>query len=594
MRKYNSSFKAAFLSEAGAGLTNNDYFAFVELDKFACYVIADGISDLGKSESAKEAIHTIISEFQNAPSMSGRALERYLRAAHRFMRSRRSYEKLKASVTVVVTDYVKMRYAYAGNTRLRVYRDGHPLYVTYDMSLSQDLVKEDKLRPDAVATHIERNNLHTCLGMDQFTPFVSAKIKLKETDIIALYTRGIWENIDEGELKDLIADIGNDPQECCNQVEDLLMSRQPQNLENYTYAAIFVEKVFVDPNLKKKRKKIIIISVVAFLAVAVIIVVIIVLSTIRRNTRTDMDVAYENMLDYIDDGNFIRAKEEGQKTADAAKKIFDKAMRARADDYLKLLEAVIRADEIYDEGKYDEAGDAYISAQVRSRYADNAGMEYLDQRMERVYLYREVYDNIALGDSLMGLAEYALAEQKYNLAKQAAAAIYFDSGKEQALAALETLYAEWAVAKEEEAAATSAAAADQVAAAELIAQGDAAYEAGDLAGAKVFYLIGLEKYTAAGDTAQMEALDGKMAALEEKQAESADQVAEAKLFEAQAQLLMEEGEYALAKEQYQLAKNVYQELGLDDELEELQGKMDLVDGRLGLPAADETVSGNNG
>ncbi|MDR2889654.1 MAG: protein phosphatase 2C family protein, partial [Lachnospiraceae bacterium] len=355
MRKYNSSFKTAFLSEAGSGLKNNDYFAYVELDKYACYVMADGITDLRDSESAKEAIHTIIGEFQNAPSMSARALERYLRAANRELKNRRSYEKLKASVTVVVTNYEKMRYAFAGNTRLRVYRNGRPLYLSYDMSLSQDLVKEERITPDAVARHIERNNLHTCLGMDRFTPFVSSKIKLKDADIIALYTRGVWENIDEGELKDLIEDTGNDPAECCNQVEDLLMSKQPKNLENYTFVSIFVEKIFLDPKRKKKIKMMIIIGVIAALVIIAIIVVIIVLSNIRERTRTDMGISYQNMQDYIEDGNFVRAGEECQEAVDSAKKIFDKEMQDQLDDYQKFLEAVTRADGIYDEGKYDEA-----------------------------------------------------------------------------------------------------------------------------------------------------------------------------------------------------------------------------------------------
>ena len=52
MRKYNSSIRTAFISEAGNQLRNNDYFGFVELDKFACYVIADGITGMGGAESA--------------------------------------------------------------------------------------------------------------------------------------------------------------------------------------------------------------------------------------------------------------------------------------------------------------------------------------------------------------------------------------------------------------------------------------------------------------------------------------------------------------------------------------------------------------
>ena len=41
MRKQNSVFKTAFTSEADKNLKNTDSFGYVELDKYACYVIAD-------------------------------------------------------------------------------------------------------------------------------------------------------------------------------------------------------------------------------------------------------------------------------------------------------------------------------------------------------------------------------------------------------------------------------------------------------------------------------------------------------------------------------------------------------------------------
>ena len=41
MRKQNSDFEARFISEEGSRLKNRDYFGYVELDEFACYVIAD-------------------------------------------------------------------------------------------------------------------------------------------------------------------------------------------------------------------------------------------------------------------------------------------------------------------------------------------------------------------------------------------------------------------------------------------------------------------------------------------------------------------------------------------------------------------------
>ena len=70
MRKYNSSIKTAFISEAGSKLENNDYFGFVELDKYACYVIADGITQMRNSDSAKVAIEAVINAFHREPGIS--------------------------------------------------------------------------------------------------------------------------------------------------------------------------------------------------------------------------------------------------------------------------------------------------------------------------------------------------------------------------------------------------------------------------------------------------------------------------------------------------------------------------------------------
>ena len=70
MRKQNSTFKTAFLSEAGSKLENNDYFAYVELDRYACYVIADGANDLPDAESARLATQTISLAVQEHPAIA--------------------------------------------------------------------------------------------------------------------------------------------------------------------------------------------------------------------------------------------------------------------------------------------------------------------------------------------------------------------------------------------------------------------------------------------------------------------------------------------------------------------------------------------
>lgn len=603
MRKYNSSIKTAFISEAGSKLENNDYFGFVELDKYACYVIADGITDMRNSESAKVAIEAVISAFQSEPGISRRKIKSYLKSANNELLKGESYEKLKASVTVVVTDYQKCRYGYAGNTRFRLYRNGRNIISSFDMSLSQDMVKEEKLTPDKLAEHEERNNLYSYFGRKRFNPFISKKIKLQDSDIITLYTRGIWENVDEGELLDVFSEAGNEPAQECDKVEDLLLSRQPQNLDNYTFAAIYIDKIFIDPNRKKRIKKIIIITVVIVILILIICLVIFLWRRDRAKKRESMEQYFSNVETYIEDNNFIRAKEECEKALELAEKLNDSELEERYNAYLISLEAVIGADDSYEEGDYIEAKDAYLTAKARVRYADNAGLSYIEKKLEQISEYEQVYDSITLGDSLLELDSYELAEEKYLEAKKAAASIYFADGKQQALDALDALYEEWSAALEETEAESQEQAAAQVSAADIVKQGDEAYGEGDYDGAMVFYLIALEKYTDLEDTAQITFLNKKIVALNEKQEEVEARTEEAKVLEEQARLFAEEKDYQQAKAQYQYAKAVYTELGKDNKANEIQGSIDIIDTKITQQEKEEakeaaanggnTVSGNN-
>ena len=56
MRKSNSVIRTAFLSEAGAKLANNDYYSCMELDEYACDVVAAGITEFEKTDAASEAL----------------------------------------------------------------------------------------------------------------------------------------------------------------------------------------------------------------------------------------------------------------------------------------------------------------------------------------------------------------------------------------------------------------------------------------------------------------------------------------------------------------------------------------------------------
>jgi serine/threonine protein phosphatase PrpC len=577
MRKQNAEFKTAFTSEANA-LKNTDYFGFVELDRYACYVIADGIDDQVDGISAKLAVSAVIAAFSEAPSISKKGMLSCLRAANRALLKAKSKMKLKASILIIITDYTKLRYGHAGNIRLRLYRDGFLKYQSVDQSLTMDLVAAGQIPPDKVASHEERNNLYTCLGQEkEFNPIISGKIKLTNSDAIALYTRGIWENIDEGEIKEVFADATDDPEKTVNDMEDMLLSRQPAGLTKYTLAVIFANKVYVDPGKKRKLRKVIM-TVIPVLTIAAVLTIILI---VRYNNKQDkiqeMETAYLKSIEYIQSDNFVRAEEECKSALKLANQVKDKKMEKELSDYQILIETILSADEALDGKKYADASKLFQEAAKRVRYVDNLGKDYVFDRLDLISDYISVYDLIGLGDTLALNLSYDKAEEKYLEAKALSGKIYFDEGRTSAMAALEKLYADQKGMKEAEAEEAREQAEKQEAAANYMSLGDKAFTQGDYESAKVHYLTAKQKLELLGDDIQASAAEEKVEAANSKIEQQKVLESEADGYMEQAAAAAAKEDYTTAKKYYLLAKDTYAALKNQDKVEQIARKMEVLD-----------------
>lgn len=578
MRKQNSEFITAFTSEANESLKNTDSFAYVELDDLACYVVADGIDDFIDAKSARLAVDSVISAFTEAPSMSVNAMRRYLAIANKILIAARSKRRLKASVIVVVHDYVKMRYGQAGNTRLRLYRGGFLKEQSVDHSLTMDMAAENRLEKDKLMRHQERNNLYCYLGQEkEFRPFISKKIKFSNTDAVAVYTRGIWENIDEGELTDVFADATTEPEETVGTVEDLLFSKQPKTLEKYTLVVLFINKVFEDPNRKRRIKRIVMTAVPIAMAAAVFIVILVIRHNKRKDEIASMNRGFLNAIEYMQADNYVRAQSDCQKALELAEKLKDKDMQKEAGNYLKLIESIIAGDDRLASSQYSDAQKQYLNALEQSRYTDKAGHDYIREKLELTGNYMSVYDLISLGDTLALNQQYENAEQKYLEAKSLAGKIYFDKGREDAIGALEKLYGDKKEIQESNAKDTQQAAEQQAGAAGVMAEGDKAFAQGDYEGALVFYSSAMQKYKELEDTVQAEAARVKMEGTQKKIDGKAMKIADAELYMQQAESNYNSKNYVQAKKYYLLAKSVYTQLKDDDKVDSISLKIEMID-----------------
>lgn len=571
MRKINSTFKTAFISEAGAALKNNDYFAYVELDDYACYVIANSITDRIESESAKVAVENAIRHFQENPSMRRRAMQSYLKATNEDFLSANSNEKLKASICIVVTDYEKLRFGIAGNTRFRLYRERIVAFASHDMSLTQDLIEDEKLPENILSKHEERHNLYTYLGQEKdFSPYISQSIKLINGDIVSLYTSGIWENIDEGELDDVFSEAGDEPQPILDEVEDLLLSRQPKNLTNYTIATIFIDKIFTDPNRARRIRRMIRIAIIVFIILLILGIIFYIWYSNRQDKKHKMNLYTDNTVTAIQDNNYIRAQSEVKKGIDLAENLDDEERINLLNNYSRLIDAVIAADNDYKNEKYTDAYEAYQNALDISRYADNLGESYINKQIMQCENYLSVSDLIALGDKALEKNDFDKAEKNYFEAKKMALKAHDLNGNQQAKEALEKLYEQKKQMQDEQDKKDKQKLSEDIS--DLITQGDNLQQGGDYVGAEAKYMeakeLAAKNYDADSKKEALSALEkldevkAKAQAQRQKNIdEQSDKYMTAALVLARGDDAFSAGDYTNANAYYNTALEQYTALG---------------------------------
>jgi len=485
MRKSNSIFKTAFVSEAGGEIANNDYFAFVEDDDFACYVLAAGITDFETSEAAKEVVEHLILSFEEKPSMSKTTLLKYMEETNERLLSGSHAHRLKASVIMVVTDYEKFRYVAAGNVRLRMYRQGRFFLNSSDMSLANDLIQKGESETP-LAKHEERHNLYTYLGKkDFFKPFVSKVQKLADADIITLYSRGLWEHVDEQEMDEIFAEATDNPQESVDMLEEILLSRQPQDLKSYTAAAIFVNKIFRDPDRERKRLFYMKVAAVVLVILIIVGIVFYIFYRIRESKMEKYLSITQEAISLRERENFKRARESAREALILARELDIPQDEKMIEEILEILDNIVQGDDFFISENYHAAHDNYLKALQHSDTNDKKVYVYIQRRLNSIENALEMDQFMALGEYLFQNGEYDEAESLYLKANKIAATIHNNAVRQKITDSLEKIYDKRAeLQKESEQKLSSK---RQTAINDALKKGDELLEAGDYAGAEKAY-----------------------------------------------------------------------------------------------------------
>lgn len=576
MRKENASFETKFISEAGSYLNNADYFAFVELKDYACYVIADGIDTDDMKKSAQQAVTAVIAKFSDMPGMSKAKLKSYMAEAHRTLLEESAEIRLEASILVLVTDYKKARWAHAGNCRLALLHNGAIIETTKDTSLTQRLADSEEIPLDMVSSHEERNNLYAYLGQPgKFSPVISAKHSLEDGDIILLETRGAWENIGDAELLDATDGVSK-AEEVCTGLEDVILSQRLDIIENYTIVSIFVNKIYQNPKQGKYKK---LITLLVSLAIALTIALTAILVTryiMNRKNLEKIDAIKEAGVEKLQEEKYEAAKdklEEYESISVRVKKgtanydrvqsvklycslaedLYDASVNVTSQGYKGAIKDVERATQTLDQLKElgEDTTDLYNTLTAFERYAT-----FMQQ-----------------GDAFIVENSYGEAVTAYSNASDAVDDFDDTSYKKKAEDALESAQTNDKSAQVNE---------NMKSGRNAEKEGDELASHGDYTNAKSKYETAKDFYKLAADAGDSDASDKldsvnikiNDADSSKKESSDGDKLELAIAAETEAREADRNGNRDTAKSKYNEAKQIYQELGNADKVADIEDKID--------------------
>jgi tetratricopeptide (TPR) repeat protein len=209
-----------------------------------------------------------------------------------------------------------------GNSKLHVFRGSQVLIKSKDQTLYQDFIEKGEV-PDTNAEGMEESrNMYGYLGKSNNVKlFVSKLIRLQEEDILVMSSWGFWEKVSSIEMLDALGGEVKTADEYLEEIQDLFLSKQSGgDINNYTIATVFVNKLYVEKKKRFNKKVITIILIIVILIIFLIIYFMMVSANNKRRVTINTIKEYIAAGDtYIGDNNFERALVEYNKTDDSVK-----------------------------------------------------------------------------------------------------------------------------------------------------------------------------------------------------------------------------------------------------------------------------------
>lgn len=201
-------------SHLGGRNVNQDRVAHAYSKEALLLVLADGMGGHHRGEVAAQfAIDVLTESFRHRalPILSdpSKFLIDHILQAHDVIDQHALLndmpESPRTTAVAAIMQHDTLFCAHVGDSRLYHFRNGRTLFCTEDHSKVGAMYRRGLISKEQMQTHPERGKIYNCLGGDR-PPHIelASKSMLLEGDIILLCTDGLWSELEDEEIAEIL------------------------------------------------------------------------------------------------------------------------------------------------------------------------------------------------------------------------------------------------------------------------------------------------------------------------------------------------------------------------------------------------------
>jgi serine/threonine protein phosphatase PrpC len=202
------------LTEIGKVRKDNEDSYLVSVER-GLFSVADGMGGYAGGQVASSiAIRVLDQELPSqavgvdADRNEGEALLAALQKANKIILEQGREEEYLGMGTTVTTALIadsRLWIAHIGDSRAYLCREGQVGQLTQDHSLVNELVQQGELTLEEAQNHPRRHVLTRALGVNEQPEIDLRQLPVQEGDLLLLCTDGLYNQLNEGELENILA-----------------------------------------------------------------------------------------------------------------------------------------------------------------------------------------------------------------------------------------------------------------------------------------------------------------------------------------------------------------------------------------------------